>query len=148
MLRILVLVSFCGIVSANLIADEFTIEHEKVSITCNDQECVGYYLGQIYPNPMSPSYSIPFGIKDSAFVNMWFFSTDGDTLAELCSDTLPAGNYTLYWFRLAEEVAQKSGIYYYEMTSEQLPIAENKESGPIIPSQTRFYCRKYSVFLR
>ncbi len=72
-----------------------------------------YILAQNYPNPFNPSTNIRFSITEPSFVSLKIYNILGKEVADLVSETKPAGNYEVNFN--AKNLS--SGVYFYQLTT-------------------------------
>lgn len=70
-----------------------------------------FSLSQNYPNPFNPATRISFSISKEEFVSLKVFNSLGQEAAELVSEILTAGNYSVSFD--ASEFT--SGVYFYQI---------------------------------
>jgi len=70
-----------------------------------------FSLAQNFPNPFNPTTAIVFGLPKSSFVTLKIYDVRGNAVAELLTQHLDAGNYSVDWN--ANGLA--SGVYYYRL---------------------------------
>ena len=73
----------------------------------------GYALNQNYPNPFNPSTTISFSIPNEEFVTLKFFNSLGEEVAELVNETIPAGNYSVFF----DASKLTSSVYFYKINA-------------------------------
>jgi hypothetical protein len=89
---------------------------------------VSYLTAANYPNPFNPStiisFTIPFDLENNQ-VELTVYNIQGEVIARLINNILPAGNYLTKWDGKNEKgVEVTSGIYIY-----QLNAGEKRFSG-------------------
>jgi hypothetical protein len=89
---------------------------------------VSYLTAANYPNPFNPStiisFTIPFDLENN-LVELTVYNIQGEVIARLINNILPAGNYLTKWDGKNEKgVEVTSGIYIY-----QLNAGEKRFSG-------------------
>lgn len=72
---------------------------------------VAFSLEQNYPNPFNPTTTITFTLLRSAFVTVKILTIQGEEVATLVSEKLPAGRYQRVW----EAKGLASGVYLYRL---------------------------------
>jgi len=73
-------------------------------------------LAQNYPNPFNPSTRIEFAVPSATHVNISVFNLQGQTVANLVNQELPAGRYGLSWDGCYPDGSPApSGVYFYRM---------------------------------
>ena len=72
-----------------------------------------FELGQNYPNPFNPSTIIKFRLKETGFVSLKVYDSEGRESETLVIQTLTAGNYEVNFD--ASELP--SGVYFYKLTA-------------------------------
>jgi hypothetical protein len=73
-------------------------------------------LAQNYPNPFNPSTRIEFAVPSATHVNISVFNLQGQTVATLVNQELPAGRYGLSWDGCYPDGSPApSGVYFYRM---------------------------------
>lgn len=84
-------------------------------------------LEQNYPNPFNPVTSIGFRIADFGFVKLQIFDLTGRKVKTLVNKKLAPGTYTMLW-NGTDSSGKKvsSGIYFYQLTFDNQPIATRK----------------------
>ena len=70
-----------------------------------------FQLTQNYPNPFNPSTRISFSIPNEEFVSLKVFNSLGQEVAELVSETITAGNYSVSF----NAGGLTSGVYFYKI---------------------------------
>ncbi|NQV01409.1 MAG: T9SS type A sorting domain-containing protein, partial [Bacteroidia bacterium] len=70
-----------------------------------------YNLGPSYPNPFNSATTIGYQIPKAEFVNISVCNINGQVVATLVNQQMPAGNHTVQWSALDLE----SGVYFYRM---------------------------------
>ena len=72
-----------------------------------------YLLAQNYPNPFNPTTTINFGIPTSEYVTLIVYNVVGQRVAELVSDELNAGEYSVTF----DGTNLPSGVYFYSISA-------------------------------
>jgi hypothetical protein len=70
-----------------------------------------YALNQNFPNPFNPSTTITYAVKDAGFVNLKVYNLLGQEVANLVSEQLNPGNYSVSF----DANNLPSGIYVYRL---------------------------------
>ncbi|MCK6560018.1 T9SS type A sorting domain-containing protein [bacterium] len=70
-----------------------------------------FSLEQNYPNPFNPTTTITFTLLRSAFVTVKILTIQGEEVATLVSEKLPAGKHQRVW----EAKGLASGVYLYRL---------------------------------
>ena len=74
-----------------------------------------YQLSQNYPNPFNPTTKINFSIPESGLVNLRVYNTLGQVVANLISEEMSVGEYTVEF----NGSNLSSGIYFVELSAGQ-----------------------------
>ncbi|MEA3391602.1 MAG: YCF48-related protein [Candidatus Marinimicrobia bacterium] len=72
-----------------------------------------YALAQNYPNPFNPATTLKFQIPNADMVNISIYNVAGRKVADLMSEQLEAGYYTVNF----NASALPSGVYLYRLTA-------------------------------
>jgi hypothetical protein len=73
-------------------------------------------LGHSYPNPMNPSATIDYSVKESGRVTLRVFDASGRLITTLVDRVLPAGSYQVEWDgRNASGQLVGSAVYFYQL---------------------------------
>jgi hypothetical protein len=73
-----------------------------------------FTLSQNYPNPFNPETSIRYALPSAARVDLRVYNALGQLVANLVSETQPAGWYEAHWSGLTDQgQLAASGIYLY-----------------------------------
>ena len=79
-----------------------------------------YGLSQNYPNPFNPTTSIDFAITEAGYYSLKVYNSIGQEVAELMSDQLEAGNYSLGF----DASKLSSGLYIYSIKGTNVSISK------------------------
>lgn len=71
-----------------------------------------YKLYQNYPNPFNPKATIPFSLKQSAYVRLVAYEVTGKETQVMVNDYLKAGEYQVDFIG---KFATSSGVYFYRI---------------------------------
>jgi len=85
--------------------------HDFKTSSQNDIVPEFYSINQNYPNPFNPKTNITFGIPEDNFVHLVVFNIQGEKVATLVSEQLPAGSYTASF----DGSQLPSGVYIYKI---------------------------------
>lgn len=79
-----------------------------------------YGLSQNYPNPFNPTTSIDFAIIEAGYYSLKVYNTIGQVVADLMSDQLEPGNYSLGF----DASKLSSGLYIYSIKGTNVSISK------------------------
>ncbi len=85
------------------------LKKEGIENAAEDQIPKTYSLLQNYPNPFNPSTTIQFSLPQEGFTTIKIYNSLGQEVAQLISQYLNSGNYSVEWN--ASDFS--SGVYYY-----------------------------------
>jgi aminopeptidase N len=73
-------------------------------------------LDQNFPNPFNPTTTIPFSLKEPAFVSLRVYDASGRLVRSLAAEPLSAGSYERSWDGLdSRGTPASSGVYLYRL---------------------------------
>ncbi len=95
------------------IANVKAVHETGVGVAIDKQKVIpeSYALYQNYPNPFNPTTTIAFDLKEKATVELKLFNANGQEVATLLKQFMPAGNHEITIS--AEDLP--SGIYVYQL---------------------------------
>lgn len=82
-----------------------------VGVEATPAIAAAFSLEQNYPNPFNPSTTIALTLLRSAFVTVKFLTIQGEEVATLVEEKLPAGKHQRVW----EAKGLASGVYLYRL---------------------------------
>lgn len=75
-----------------------------------------FALAQNYPNPFNPTTEISFSLPQSAPTNLTIYNVNGQQVATLVDNDLPAGDHVVQWDgRNGSSQAVATGVYFYRL---------------------------------
>lgn len=126
--------SFVNLYMANTIgassgeALSLVTDVEEVPIS---QQPSSFVLHQNYPNPFNPATIISFSIPPSlaySIVDIRVVNVQGQVIANVLQQKLPAGNYSIKWSGTSDEgVSIASGVYFY-----QVSVGSQRQVGKMV----------------
>jgi glucuronoarabinoxylan endo-1,4-beta-xylanase len=82
----------------------------------NDNDLVGCFLAQNYPNPFSGTTTIRYSLNSPSFVRLTVFNTAGQRIRTLEDAFQSAGEYSVVWdARDDNNNPARSGVYLYRL---------------------------------
>ncbi|HRE10553.1 MAG TPA: T9SS type A sorting domain-containing protein, partial [Ignavibacteria bacterium] len=81
---------------------------------------VRYALEQNYPNPFNPVTTIKYSVPSAGNIKLAVFDLNGRLIKELVNSHHHTGNY----IESVDMSAYASGIYIYELSSEDVSISK------------------------
>jgi hypothetical protein len=100
----------------NSSAFSWNIVAGQISVVEDDPAALpsAFTLSQNYPNPFNPETSIRYALPSAARVDLRVYNALGQLVANLVSETQPAGWYEAHWSGLTDQgQLAASGIYLY-----------------------------------
>lgn len=103
-----------GSLNQNHVRNLIAINDEGMSLEDENQEMT-FRLYQNYPNPFNPSTHIDFMLMERTKVSLKVFNALGQEIKTLVNEEMIPG----YYSRIFEEKDLPSGVYFYELVTDQ-----------------------------
>jgi hypothetical protein len=114
-------VSFKLAVECAAVAQTFealTLSNNSVDVILGVEETtpVQFELSQNVPNPFNPSTTIHFSLSEAGTVLLKVYNIQGQRVATLVDDYLPAGTHSILWNAVSDQNEPlSSGVYIYQL---------------------------------
>lgn len=96
--------------------------HTKGIVSVDDHKNIPaeFNLAQNYPNPFNPSTTITFSLPKSSHVKLSVYSINGELIADLINNMMPAGNHNVQF----DASRLSSGVYVYNISADNFSTSK------------------------